>query len=125
MCRNKRQRLCPAAFRAKAEGQGERAAGPTSDGALQGPWLVCTDHEAHKQGWKILHLVHSTAGARKRTYSLYEQPKSKIKDAETVTKNSPASEAAVSSPGQLSPASGITESRAAGKMAFRVYSGID
>lgn len=79
----------------------------------------------HKQGWEILHLFHSTTGARKRTYSLYEQPKSKINEAKTVTKNSPASEAAVSSLSQLSPASGIAEGRAAGRMAFSVYSGID
>lgn len=45
-----REHFCPAVFTAETEGQGERASGPTLDGALQRPWLVGTDHEATQTG---------------------------------------------------------------------------
>ena len=42
----------------------------------------------HELDFKILPLFHLSAGAGKRTYSLCEQPKSKINEARRVTKNS-------------------------------------
>lgn len=69
----------------------------------------------------MLRFFPVIAGARKRACSLYEQRKSKINEAKTGTKNSPASEAAASSPGQLSPASSVAEGGWEG--GFGVYSG--
>ena len=66
----------------------------------------------HELGLKILCLFHLSAGARKRTYSLYEQLKSKINETERVTKNSMASEAA----GSLRPWPAVPSKRLGGRL---------
>lgn len=89
---------------------GERPAAPPGTAPSRCPGSSALITRQHEEGLKTLRLFPVIAGARKRTYSLYEQLKSKINEAKTGTKNSPASEAAASSPGQLSPASSIAES---------------
>lgn len=111
---NKAQHPCPAVFM-KREGRSKRAGAPPPRTALSrciGSSALITKQD--KQGLKILCLSHFSAGARKRTYSLYEQLKSKINEAKRETQNSTASEAAACIPRPAVPGEQLRRERLGG-----------